>query len=101
MQDILQPKLLCKDITETPRFWADTTGEVVPRHSVYYIIPEDHVDLLELREHLNSAMSEAWLEANCQRAHNGYLRLQSRVLKELPLPQEIGESHQATLPGVE
>lgn len=34
----------------------------------------------------------AWLTANCQRAANGYLRLQSHVLKRLPLPERLGSS---------
>lgn len=98
MEDILQPKLLCKDITEEPHFWEDSSGEVVPRHSVYYLIPNDNVDMSELQEYLNGPVTQGWLEANCQRAANGFLRMQSTVLKQLPVPQEFGESHQATLP---
>jgi adenine-specific DNA-methyltransferase len=97
MEDILQPKLVCKDITEEPHFWCDDTGEVVPRHSVYYLIPKESVDMQELQEYLNGPMVQAWLEANCQRAANGFLRMQSTVMKELPVPKEFGESHQATL----
>jgi len=97
MEDILQPKLLCKDITEEPHFWSDDSGEVVPRHSVYYLIPGENVEMQELQEYLNGPMPQAWLEANCQRAANGFLRMQSTVLKELPVPQEFGESHQVTL----
>jgi hypothetical protein len=101
MQDILQPKLLCKDITEEPHFWKDNTGAVVPRHSVYYLIPEDNVDMNELQEYLNSPIAQAWLEGNCQRAANGFLRMQSTVLKKLPVPEEFGETKQSTLPGME
>ena len=54
MSDILQPKLVCKDVTEEPHFWKDEDGEVVPRHSVYYLIPRDGVDIDELQEYLNS-----------------------------------------------
>ncbi|KPN30790.1 hypothetical protein SY89_01530 [Halolamina pelagica] len=97
MEDILQPKLVCKDITESPHFWRDDTGEVVPRHSVYYLIPEESVEMKELQEYLNGPDATAWLEANCQRAANGFLRMQSTVLKQLPVPQEFGESHQAKL----
>ncbi|MDL0120609.1 TaqI-like C-terminal specificity domain-containing protein [Halobacterium salinarum] len=97
MTDILQPKLVCKDITEAPHFWRDDSGEVLPRHSVYYLIPKEDVGIEELQEYLNSAVTEAWLEANCQRAANGFLRMQSTVLKGLPVPQEFGESHQAKL----
>lgn len=101
MNDILQPKLLCKDVTETPQFWKDETGEVVPRHSVYYLIPKDGVDLDELQDYLNSGRIQAWLEANCQRAANDFLRLQSKVLKRLPVPREMSQSHQVTLSGVQ
>ena len=96
MEDILQPKIVCKDITEEPQFWSDDTGEIVPRHSVYYIIPKEHVDMDELLEYLNSTVASAWLEANCQRAANGFLRMQSTVLKELPVPKEMGETRQVT-----
>lgn len=66
MKDILQPKLLCQDIAESPQFWIDTEGDVVPKHTVYYLIPKDHVDLEELAEYLNGPEASAWLEANCQ-----------------------------------
>ncbi|WP_259519135.1 BREX-1 system adenine-specific DNA-methyltransferase PglX [Halanaeroarchaeum sp. HSR-CO] len=98
MEDILQPKILCQDVTDDPTFWLDETGEVVPRHSVYYIIPEDPDDLYALHEFLNSPEAHAWFEANCQRAANGYLRLQSRVMKKLPVPDDVkGEVYQTTL----
>jgi SAM-dependent methyltransferase len=100
MQDILQPKLACKDVTEEPQFWMDEAGDVVPRHSVYYLIPEDDVDMVDLQQYLNSGRAQAWIEAHVQRAANGFLRLQSKVLKKLPVPQEFGEHHQATLPEV-
>jgi hypothetical protein len=41
LRDILRPKILCKDICETPRFWVDRPGRIVPRHSVYYIVPRE------------------------------------------------------------
>ena len=97
MKDILQEKLLCKDVTEEPHFWRDDSGEVVPRHSVYYLIPEEGVDIDELQEYLNSGNVQAWLEANCQRAANGFLRLQSTVLKQLPVPERFGDHRQSTL----
>jgi len=86
LADLLRPKLLCKDITEEPFFVVDRDGVLVPRHSVYYIVPADPADLEPLAEYLNSAEARAWLRAHCQRAANGFLRLQSHVLKKLPLP---------------
>jgi hypothetical protein len=40
-------------------------------------------------DYLRSAAAREWMEANCQRAAKGYLRLQSRVLQRMPLPQEL------------
>jgi adenine-specific DNA-methyltransferase len=86
LEDVLRPKLLCKDITDRPHFVLDRDGSIVPRHSVYYIVPADASDLEPLAEYLNSATTRAWLRAHCQRAANGFLRLQSHVLKRVPLP---------------
>jgi adenine-specific DNA-methyltransferase len=97
MEDILQPKLLCQDITSTPKFWVDREGDIVPKHTVYYLVPEDHVQIDELLEYLNSDEATAWLEANCQRAANGFYRLQTRVMQELPVPEKFGETIQETL----
>lgn len=97
MQDILQPKIVCKDVADEPEFWADREGEVVPRHSVYYIIPEEHVDIGNLLTYLNSDEAQAWIEAHAQKAHNDFYRLQSKVLKKLPVPEKWGTSYQATL----
>jgi hypothetical protein len=96
LADILKPKILCKDITSRPFFLIDDTGEIVPRHSVYYIIPKDPSQLRELCEYLNSAEAQAWLTAHCQRAANGFLRLQSHVLKNMPVPATFVASSQVT-----
>lgn len=97
MQDILQPKIVCKDVADEPRFWADREGTVVPRHSVYYVIPEEQVDLESLLTYLNSDEAQAWIEAHAQKAHNDFYRLQSKVLKKLPVPEKWSDSYQATL----
>ncbi|MGH7914298.1 MAG: Eco57I restriction-modification methylase domain-containing protein [Candidatus Binataceae bacterium] len=95
LPDILRPKILCKDITAKPTFWIDRSGELVPRHSVYYIIPKRAEEVDALCTYLNSVPVREWLDANCQRAANGFLRLQSRVLKRLPLPMELVERARA------
>lgn len=95
--DILQPKVLCKDITDEPEFWIDRTGNVVPRHTVYYIIPEEHLNIDDLLEYLNGPEAKAWLEANCQHASNGFYRLQTRVMEDLPVPEEWAKTVQETL----
>ena len=97
MEDILQPKIVFRDIAKEPRFWVEEEGNVIPKHSVYYLIPRKDVPFDELLEYLNSPEARMWMEANCQRAHNGYYRLQSRVLSELPVPAEWAETFQATL----
>lgn len=86
MPEILRPKILCKDIAKEPRFWADDKGEIVPRHSVYYIVPVVPTVLPRLLEYLNGKEARKWLLAHCQRAANGFIRLQSSVLKDLPIP---------------
>lgn len=98
MEDIVeQPKLLCQDLAEEPEFWIDETGEILPRHSVYYIVPQDHIDLEDLLMYLRSDETKAWLEAHCHRASDGYIRLQSTVLQDLPVPESFWETHQTTI----
>jgi adenine-specific DNA-methyltransferase len=98
LRDILRPKLLCKDITAEPHFWIDHEGSIVPRHSVYYIVPKDSSKLKELQDFLNGSQAKQWLRANCQRAANGFLRLQSSILKRLPVPISLaGNSELSTI----
>jgi adenine-specific DNA-methyltransferase len=92
LSDILKPKLICKDITPNPHFWIDRTGEIVPRHSVYYIVPLDLTKLETLCEFLNGPDASAWLRAHCQRASKGFLRLQTSVLKRLPIPRSFASN---------
>jgi len=91
LNHILRPKIICKDITIRPYFWIDHTGEFVPRHSVYYIVPKNEEDLESLCTYLNSEEARSWLEGHCQRAANGFIRLQSNVLKHLPIPRSAFE----------
>lgn len=97
MQDILQSKILWRDIATEPRFWLEGEGTVVPRHSVYYAVPKAGVPVDALVAYLNSPDARQWMKANCQKAHNGYYRLQSRVLRDLPVPKEWVDRYQATL----
>ena len=87
--DIFRPKLLCKDIGMEPRFVIDREGTIVPRHSTYYIVPHDPLILDELADFLNSASAARWFGDHCQRAAKGFLRVQSHVLKRLPLPPSL------------
>lgn len=86
LNDILKPKILCKDITTKAHFWIDWNGRIVPKHSVYYIIPKNPSQIRQLCDYLNSEEVSSWLEAHCQRAANGFLRLQSNILKCIPVP---------------
>lgn len=97
LEELRQSKILCKDISEEPEFWLDTTGEIVPRNSVYCIITQEHVPEEELLEYLNGPEANAWLKANCQRASNGFYRLQTHTLENLPVPEEWSESVQTEL----
>jgi adenine-specific DNA-methyltransferase len=92
LRDILRPKILCKDIGESPHFWVDRTGEIVPRHSVYYIVPKQPEAIDLIAEYLRSPVAHEWLRHNCQRAAKGFLRLQSRVLQRLPVPDELAHA---------
>jgi adenine-specific DNA-methyltransferase len=89
LRDILRPKILCKDIGEEPYFVIDREGSIVPRHSTYYLVPTATEGIDELARYLNSELAATWLRNHCQRAAKGYLRLQSHVLKKLPLPSSF------------
>lgn len=89
MKDLVQPKIICKDICALPHFWVDDSGSVIPRHSVYYIIPDTPTLLKPITDFLNSSRVKEWIVQNAQRASNGYLRVQSSMLKRLPIPDEI------------
>ena len=89
LADLRKPKILCKDITSRPWFVPDLSGEIVPRHSVYYLVPNDPSRLQELCDYLNSDEVAEYLMTHCQRAANGFLRLQSHILKQVPLPAEL------------
>ncbi len=96
LRDIRKPKILCKDIGAKPWFVVDEAGEIVPRHSVYYLAPRDPAAIHDLCEYLNSAEAADWLLAHCQRAANGFVRLQSHVLKRLPLPAYLLDETQVS-----
>lgn len=92
LSDILRPKILCKDIGQTPHFWVDRVGNIVPRHSVYYLVPRDPAAIDVIVAYLRSPAAHQWLLQNCQRASKGFLRLQSRVLRRLPLPDDVAHA---------
>lgn len=89
LDEMLRPKILCKDIGSKPWFVVDERGDIVPRHSVYYLVPNDPASVHDLCAYLNSGAASEWLMARCQRAANGFVRLQSHVLKRMPLPDQF------------
>ncbi len=89
LTEIRRPKILCKDIGARPWFVIDKQGDIVPRHSLYYLVPKDPARIHELCEYLNSTAVSDFLMAHCQRAANGFVRLQSHVLKSVPLPEKF------------
>jgi len=89
LSEILRPKILCKDIGARPWFVVDERGDIVPRHSVYYLVPTDPAQIHDMCAYLNSEVAVGWLMAHCQRAANGFVRLQSHVLKRMPLPDRF------------
>lgn len=89
LRDILNPKILCKDIAASPTFVVDGDGAIVPRHTVYYIVPKVDESLEPLHEYLTSPAARRWLEDHSQRAARGFVRMQSHVLKHLPVPSEL------------
>jgi adenine-specific DNA-methyltransferase len=92
LEDLLRPKILCKDIAKRPYFWIDREGTIVPLHSTYYIVPAASESLDAIAAYLNSSDAVNWLVANCQRAANEFIRIQSSVLKRLPVPDELADS---------
>lgn len=101
LQSILRPKIICKDIGAAPFFVIDRAGEIVPRHSIYYIVPRDPDMLDDLCSYLNSVSAQQWLRNHCQRAAGGFLRLQSHTMKMLPVPLELGAARDAEVAALE
>jgi SAM-dependent methyltransferase len=89
MREMGKPKILCKDIGASPHFAIDASGSILPRHSVYFIIPAVAEAAEDLCTYLNSPVAQRWLRENCHRAAKGFIRLQSTTLKQLPVPPEF------------
>lgn len=62
--------------------------------TVYYLVPTETTKLDDLCHYLNSSDVAAFPQANCQRAANGLIRLQSHILKRIPLPAHLATSLQ-------
>jgi hypothetical protein len=88
LADILRPKIMWRDVTKEPKFWIDEDGGILPRHTVYYAVPHDQSNIHCLSRYLNSVRVDNWIRSNAQKARGNYLRLQSQVLKKLPISEE-------------
>lgn len=97
MEEILRPKIVCKDVCKEPEFWAEPKGNVIPRHSVYYIVPKSNVELDSLLAYLNSEEATEWIKANAQKAYTDHYRIQSEVIEDLPVPEDFAETVQSSL----
>jgi adenine-specific DNA-methyltransferase len=51
----------------------------------------------QLLDYLNGPVAKEWMEAHCQQAANGFLRLQNRVLRRLPVPTGVARERQGAL----
>lgn len=67
MEDLLLPQIVFRDIVKGPKFWVNREGNIIPKHTVYNIIPKEGVDTDELREYLNVPLAAQWIESHCQR----------------------------------
>lgn len=88
--DLLRrPKILCKRIgkREQWRFWFDAHGTVVPRHSVFYLVPRDGIDPMDLWRRLEASLTliATWIAEHAATAEGGYFSLQRSVLVLAPL----------------
>ncbi len=100
LRETQRPKILCKDICERPQFWVDRSGQIVPRHSVYYLVPRNPAAIDVIAGFLESPSAHRWLTQNCQRASKGFLRLQSRVLQRMPVPNDVADAVFGRIAGV-
>jgi adenine-specific DNA-methyltransferase len=65
---------------------------------VYYIVPREPDAIDVIAGYLQSPRAHEWLTRNCQRAAKGFLRLQSRALQRLPLPDDVARAAAGTQP---
>ncbi|MCU7787507.1 methyltransferase domain-containing protein [Pyrobaculum sp. 3827-6] len=98
MLQLLKPKILVPDLAKEPAFYLDPTGSIIPRHSVYYIVPKNPQTITQLLHYLNSEEAKRYLRQHSQKAANGYLRLQTHVLEKLPIPPALAKANNPTAP---
>lgn len=86
-----RPKILTRDFATEIEFWLDEAGEVIPRRTVYYMIPDASTTLHELYDYLQSEDVRNWLEATSIGGDRGH-RMSMRDLQNLPVPEYLIET---------
>ncbi|PKH41709.1 Eco57I restriction-modification methylase [Nocardioides alpinus] len=78
------PKLLVPDVARSNRFAFDS-GNFVPQHSTYYLLPKD-INGHFLTAVLNSPPIELLVRSSAPRVKDGFSRYRKQFLLDLPLP---------------
>jgi hypothetical protein len=86
LEEILNSKILFSAISYEPHFVIDRTGNIFPRHGLNYIIPCEEVDIDSLLEYLKTEKVQEWFRKNCPFGENGSLRMNVRIVRNLPIP---------------
>lgn len=88
LQVLRRPKILTRDFATDVEFWIDESGEVLPRRTVYYLIPTAITDLHDLYEYLQTEAVSDWLEATTVGGDRGH-RIRTKDLQMLPVPSHL------------
>lgn len=91
IDDLLHPKILTPGFTDDVKFWLDDSGEYIPRQTVCYITPKNHVDLNSLLDYLNSQEVLKWIETTSREMN--MCKLRTRYLEKLPIPESFTMPH--------
>jgi adenine-specific DNA-methyltransferase len=91
------PKLVLPDVALEPRFALDP-GQVVPLHSVYYVLPRPgSLSLEALLTFLNTSAVSDELRRSAPIAKSGYRRFRAQFLRALPVPARLSNEQLSLL----
>jgi adenine-specific DNA-methyltransferase len=79
------PKIIVPDVANSNRFVVDS-GQFLPLHSVYYIIPRTGIDLNYLCAILNSRVAEFLIKVFAPVVKDGFNRYRRQFLATIPVP---------------
>ena len=71
MEDPLQPRVVFRDIAKEPAFWPERDGDIVPKHSVCYLVPKDGVPFDDLLEDPNGRKCDCGWKRTARRPRTG------------------------------